>query len=32
MEDQGPAYQTEAEARRDKRNQHSGGEARKDNE
>jgi hypothetical protein len=32
VEDQDGAYQTEAEARRDNRNQHSGREARKDNE
>ena len=32
VEDQGAAYQTEAEARRDERNQHSGREASKDNE
>jgi len=31
VEDQG-AYQTEAEARRDERNQHSGREASQDNE
>ena len=32
VEDQGGAYQTEAEAPRHERNQHSGCEARKDNE
>jgi len=32
VEDQGTAYQTEADARSDDRNQHSGREARKDNE
>jgi hypothetical protein len=32
VEDQGAAYQTEAEPRRDERNQHSGREDRKDNE
>jgi hypothetical protein len=31
VEDQGGAYQTEDEARRDEHNQHSGLEARKDN-
>jgi hypothetical protein len=32
VEDQGAAYQTEAEARRDERNTHSGRKARKDTE
>jgi hypothetical protein len=32
VEEQGGAYQNEGEARRDERNEHSGGEARKDNE
>jgi hypothetical protein len=32
VEDQGGADQTEAEARRDERNQHSGRETRKDDE
>src|SRR5262245_4948330 len=32
VEDQGRAYQTEGDARRDERNQHGGHEARKDNE
>jgi hypothetical protein len=32
MEDQGGADQTEAQARRDERNQHRGGKARKDDE
>ena len=32
MEDQGGAYETEADARRGDRDQHSGREARKDNE
>jgi len=32
VEDQGATYQTEPEARRDERNQHSGREAGKDNE
>jgi len=32
VENQGAAYQTEAEARRDERNQHSRRENRKDNE
>jgi hypothetical protein len=32
VEDQGAAYQTEPEARRDERNQHSGRKARKDTE
>jgi hypothetical protein len=32
MEDQGSAYQTKAEAWRDKRNQHGGRENRKDDE
>jgi hypothetical protein len=32
VEDQGPAYQSEAEARRYELNQHRGREARKDNE
>jgi len=31
VEDQGAAYQTEPETRRDERNQHSGREAGKDN-